>query len=316
VDVAELLEVVELAVGGEVIDQLYLGTRRFGIHVRYQEEYRSAPEAIGNLLVHTETGTSIPLAQVAEIRNVIGPIQINREKNQRRWVLSANVRGRDMGSVVADIRDRIGQGVDLPPGYYVEYGGQFENQQRAMARLAVIVPLTILLILLMLYLTFGRFRTAALIVVNVPLALVGGVFGLLIMGEYLSVPAAVGFIALFGIAVQNGVVLVSYINYIHSEGWSTAEAIVRGALLRLRPVLMTALTTVLGLMPLLLSRGIGAEVQRPLATVITFGLTSSTLMTLLVIPALYSWFAPEAGNSAGVTTLSNGQGESSLKELG
>jgi cobalt-zinc-cadmium resistance protein CzcA len=165
-----------------------------------------------------------------------------------------------------------------------------------MSRLAVIVPLTILLILLMLYLTFGRLRTAALIVVNVPLALVGGVFGLFIMGEYLSVPATVGFIALFGIAVQNGVVLVSYINYIRDEGIATEKAIVQGALLRLRPVLMTALTTVLGLIPLLLSRGIGANVQRPLATVIIFGLTSSTFMTLFVIPALYHWFAPVAND--------------------
>ena len=292
VDVTELLEIVELAIGGDVIDQLYLGTRRFGIHVRYQEEHRANPEAIKSLLVHTESGASIPLAQVAEVKSVIGPIQINREKNQRRWVLSANVRGRDMGGVVSDIKERIEQNVELPPGYYVEYGGQFENQQRAMERLSMIIPLTILLILLILYLTFGKLRTAALIVINVPLALIGGIFGLFIMDEYLSVPAAVGFIALFGIAVQNGVVLVSYINYIRDEGFATEEAIVRGALLRLRPVLMTALTTVLGLIPLLLSRGIGANVQRPLATVIIFGLTSSTFMTLFVIPALYKWFAP------------------------
>lgn len=292
VNVSELLEIVELAIGGEVIDQLYLGTRRFGIHVRYQKEHRSDPEVIQNLLVHTDSGASIPLAQIAEVKSFIGPIQINREKNQRRWVISANVRGRDMGGVVSDIRERINQDVDLPRGYYVEYGGQFENQQRAMSRLAIIVPLTILLILLMLYLTFGKLRTAALIVVNVPLALIGGVFGLFIMGEYLSVPATVGFIALFGIAVQNGVVMVSYINLIRDEGLATEKAIIRGALLRLRPVLMTALTTVLGLIPLLLSTGIGAEVQRPLATVIIFGLTSSTFMTLFVIPALYQWFMP------------------------
>lgn len=296
VDVTELLEIVELAIGGEVIDQLYLGTRRFGIHIRYQEEYRSDPKAIKNLLVHSKNGSSIPLAQLAEVKSVIGPIQINREKNQRRWVLSANVRGRDMGGVVSDIKKRIEDNVELPPGYYVEYGGQFENQQRAMARLSKIVPLTILLILLMLYLTFGKLRMAALILVNVPLALIGGIFGLFIMGEYLSVPAAVGFIALFGIAVQNGVVLVSYINLIRSEGLSSKEAVTRGALLRLRPVLMTAITTVFGLIPLLLSKGIGAEVQRPLATVIIFGLTSSTFMTLFIIPALYEWFAPGNDN--------------------
>ncbi len=295
VDVAHLMEIVEIAIGGEVVDQLYSGTRRFGIHVRYKESSRKDPEIIKNLLVHMENGSSIPLGQIAEVKNVTGPIQINREKNQRRWTISANVRGRDLGGTVADIRENIAQKVDLPPGYYVEYGGQFENQERAMKRLSLIVPLTLLLILLMLYLTFGNFRTALLIVVNVPLALIGGIFGLLIMGEYLSVPAAVGFIAVFGIAVQNGVVLVSYINFMREEGIDTNTAIRQGALLRLRPVLMTALTTVLGLIPLLLSSGIGAEVQRPLATVIIFGLATSTFMTLFVIPAIYTWFTSEKG---------------------
>ncbi len=294
VKIKELLEIVELAVGGEVIDQIYLNSRRFGIHVRYQEEYRNDPDAVGNLLVHTTTGGSVPLSQIAEVKRVIGPIQINRENNQRRWVLQANVRGRDMGSVVSDIRKSIGEKVVLPPGFRVEYGGQFENQKRAMTRLSIIVPLTIALIFFMLYLAFGKVSTAGLIITNVPFALIGGIFGLFVSGEYLSVPAAVGFIALFGIAVQNGVVLVSYIDYMRKEGMPMNEAIVQGALTRIRPVLMTALAAALGLVPLLLSRGIGSEVQRPLAVVVVFGLVSSTLLTLFVIPAIYSWFVPKS----------------------
>jgi cobalt-zinc-cadmium resistance protein CzcA len=303
VNVSELLEIVELAVGGEVVDQIYLSSRRFGIHVRYQEQYRSDPEAIGSLLVHTEDGGAIPLAQVAEIKKVIGPIQINRENNQRRWVLSANVRGRDMGGVVTDIQKRIKENVELPPGYRIEYGGQFENQQRAMARLGIIVPLTILLIFFMLYMAFNKVKTAALIITNVPFALIGGIFGLLIIGEYLSVPAAVGFIALFGVAVQNGVVLVSFIEYLRSEGVALGEAIVGGAVMRLRPVLMTALAAAMGLVPLLFSRGIGADVQRPLAIVVVCGLVSSTFLTLFVIPALYAWFVPKTQQIAVDTSI-------------
>lgn len=302
VNVSELLEIVELAVGGEVIDQIYLSSRRFGIHVRYQEQYRSDPEAIGNLLVHTDDGGSIPLAQVAEIKKVIGPIQINRENNQRRWALSANVRGRDMGGVVADIQKRIKDKVELPPGYRIEYGGQFENQQRAMARLGIIVPLTILLIFFMLYMAFNKVKIAALIITNVPFALIGGIFGLLLTGEFLSVPAAVGFIALFGVAVQNGVVLVSFIEYLRREGMALGDAIMDGAIMRLRPVLMTALATAMGLVPLLFSSGIGADVQRPLAVVVVCGLVSSTFLTLFVIPALYGWFVPRSERNGAETS--------------
>jgi cobalt-zinc-cadmium resistance protein CzcA len=289
VAVADILELVELAIGGEVVDQLYLGTRRFGVHVRYEESARDEPEAIRNLWVHTDSGAHIPLSQVADVRQVVGPIQINREDNQRRWVVQGNVRGRDLGGVVADIRDRIDARVDLPPGYYVEYGGQFENQQRAMARLAIIVPVVIGGVFLMLWLTFGSHRHALIIIVNVPLALIGGVAGLLLVGEYLSVPASVGFIALFGIAVQNGLVLVSTVNQLRRQGRTVPDALVEAGVLRLRPVLMTATTTVLGLLPLLLSTGIGSEVQRPLAVVVVFGLTTSTLLTLFVVPAVYAW---------------------------
>jgi len=289
VTVNQILEIVELAIGGEIIDNIYLHTRRFGVHLRYKEQYRADPEAIRNLLVHTQDGSLIPLSQVAEVRHVTGPIQINRESNQRRWIVQGNVRGRDLGGVFADIHQRIADQVDLPPGYHIEYGGQFENQQRAMTRLAIIVPIVIAAIFLLLWVSFGSARYAGIIIVNVPLALIGGIIGLLVTGEHLSVPASVGFIALFGIAVQNGVVLVSYINQLRQDATGVGESIVEGCTLRLRPVLMTALTTVLGLLPLLLARGIGAEVQRPLAVVVVFGLTSSTLLTLFVIPAVYGW---------------------------
>jgi cobalt-zinc-cadmium resistance protein CzcA len=289
IPVARVQELVELAVGGEVVDFVYLNTRRFGIHVRYKEEYRLDPKAIGQLLVDTRDGSLIPLSQVAEVREVVGPIQINREKNQRRWIVQGNVRGRDLGGVIADIRDRIAEDVVLPAGYYVEYGGQFENQQRAMRRLTIIVPIVIAGVFLLLWLSFNSARHALIIITNVPLALIGGILGLSLWGEYLSVPASVGFIALFGIAVQNGVVLVSYFNELRKEGRPLEGAILEGGMLRLRPVLMTAVTTVLGLLPLLLSTGIGSEVQRPLAVVVVFGLATSTLLTLFVIPAIYGW---------------------------
>jgi len=198
-----------------------------------------------------------------------------------------------MGSVVGDIQRLIKENISLPAGYYLEYGGQFENQQRAMRRLGIIVPITFGMIFLLLYMSFGSLRCAALIFINVPLALIGGILGLYITGEYLSVPASVGFIALFGIAVQNGLVLVSYINQLRKDGLSPTEAVMQAGLLRLRPVLMTALTTILGLVPLLLSQGMGSEVQRPLAVVVVFGLLSSTFLTLILIPALYGWFAPK-----------------------
>ncbi len=296
--VSQIQEVLELAIGGKVIDTLYQNTRRFGIHVRFKEDRRMDPESIRNTLVHTEDGSLIPLSQVADVTEVVGPIQVNREKNQRRWIVQGNVRGRDMGGVITDIQQRIAAEVELPPGYYIEYGGQFENQQRAMARLSIIVPIVIAVVFLMLWMSFGSTRHAFIIIVNVPLALIGGIFGLFITGEYLSVPASVGFIALFGIAVQNGVVLVSCINELRARGKSLHDSLVEGGMLRLRPVLMTAITTILGLLPLLLARGIGSEVQRPLAIVVVFGLASSTLLTLFVIPAVYGWLGGRTEKAA------------------
>lgn len=303
VDVSDILEVVELAVGGEVVDQMYLNNRRFGINIRFKEEYRDDPEAIANLMVHSKKGVSVPLSQVAKVQKVLGPIQVNREKNQRRWTVSANVRGRDMGGVVADIQAAVKEKVKLPPGYYLEYGGQFENQQRAMKRLGIIVPTAFFIIFLFLYLSLGSWRSSFLIFTNVPLALIGGVFGLFIFGEYLSVPASVGFIALFGIAVQNGIIMVTYINQLREDGLPMHTAIVEGCLRRLRPVLMTALTTIAGLVPLLFATGMGSEVQRPLAIVVVFGLFSATFLTLFMIPILYGWFAPPVADEQSASQL-------------
>jgi len=220
-----------------------------------------------------------------------GPPQIRRDDVQRRVVIQANVVGRDMGGLVTELRQRIAQGVDLPPGYSVVFGGQFENQQRAQARLAVVVPLSLSLIFLLLYFAFESVGQALLIMVNVPLALIGGIAALYFSGQYLSVPGSIGFVALLGVAVLNGVVMVNAVNRRVESGMTAKEAVVDGAISRLRPVLMTASTTALGLIPMLLSRGVGAEIQRPLATVVVGGLISSTLLTLVILPVLYSMFS-------------------------
>lgn len=285
--VDDVLELVELGIGGEVIGQVYEGVRRFGIFVRLDEPYRRDVEKISQLMINTPEGRLVPISSVAEIREEIGPIQINREKNQRRIVVQANVEGRDMGSVVAEIKKQLSHNLDLPPGYFIEYGGQFKNQQRAMARLAIIVPVTLLIIFILLYSAFNSLRHAVLIYLNIPFALIGGIVGLYISGQYLSVPASVGFIALFGVAVLNGVVMISYFNDLRRQGMPIQEVIIKGAMLRVRPVLMTALVAMLGLIPLLISRGIGSEVQRPLATVVVGGLFTSTALTLFLLPILY-----------------------------
>ncbi len=303
-NVSAVQEVIESAVGGEAAGQVYEGTRRFDIFVRLQEPFRRDPQAIAGILVSTpEHGPQVPLGQLADIRIVTGPKQISHDKNQRRVVVQANVRGRDMGGFVTEAQQAVAAQVELPPGYSVTWGGQFENQQRAMRRLAIIVPVTIALIFLLLYSSFGSLRHALLIILNVPFALIGGILSLLLSGQYLSVPASVGFIALFGVAVLNGVVLVSYINSLRLEGFPVEEAVLRGTELRLRPVLMTALVASLGLVPLLLSTGAGSEVQRPLATVVVGGLVTSTLLTLFLLPALYGWMERRAGPPAPAEAL-------------
>lgn len=291
INVENVQGAIETALGGEDAGQVFEGIRRFDITVRLQEPYRRDVDAIGSLLIPAPNGSArVPLAQLADIRTVVGPKQISHDNGQRRIVIQLNVRGRDMGGFVAEAQQKIAATVKLPTGYFTTWGGQFENQQRAMKRLAVIVPLTIVLIFLLLFSSFGSLKQAALIILNVPFALIGGILGLLISRQYLSVPASVGFIALFGVAVLNGVVLVSYINALRLEGKSVRDAVFEGTVLRLRPVLMTATVAILGLLPLLFSSGAGSEVQRPLAAVVVGGLLTSTLLTLLLLPTLYGWF--------------------------
>lgn len=284
-----VLNLVETAVGGRVVDTLYTGTRRYGIHVRYAPEFRATPEDLGALPNRSPDGALLSLGALADIRRVEGPLQINREQNQRRWILQANIHDRALSAVLADIQQAIAEKVRVPEGVFIEYGGQFEQQRTAMKRLSLIVPVVLILIFVMLWITFHSLRDAVMIILNVPLALVGGVIGLWVTGQYLSVPASIGFIALFGIAMQDSMVLLSDFNDLRREGQSVHDAVVNGSLIRFRPVIMTTLTTLLGLMPLLLSHGTGAEVQRPLAAVVVFGLTTSTLLTLFVLPSIYEW---------------------------
>jgi cobalt-zinc-cadmium resistance protein CzcA len=289
-NVEDVQSVVEAAVGGKTVTQIYEGDRYFDLQVRYPEARRNSVGTIGAILVRTPGGSRVPLSQVADIAMIEGPSQISRESGQRRIGVECNISGRDLGGFVAEARRAIGLGVGLPPGYFLTWGGQFENQQRAMERLAIILPATIGLILVLLFLTFGSMRLSLLVLLDLPFALIGGVLALWISGLYLSVPASVGFIALFGIAVLNGIVLLSYIAQLREQGRPAGEAIVEGCLNRLRPVLMTATITVLSLVPLLFAQGPGSEIQRPLAVVVVGGLISSTLLTLLVLPVLYSRF--------------------------
>ncbi len=291
VNLAEVQETIKAAIGGIEAGQVFDGVRRFDIYVRYQEPYRSTMEDVERLIITTPDGQRIPLADLATIRMLIGPRQITRENNQRFITIQANVVGRDIGGFVKEAQQLIDREVTLPAGYYVTWGGQFELAQQANQRLMLVVPITLIMICLLLYLSFNSLKNTALILLNIPLALVGGVFGLWLFGENLSVPASVGFIALFGIALENGMVLVTYLNQLIQDGASFDDASIKGASLRVRPVLMTAATTALGLIPLLFATGTGSEVQRPLATVVIGGLVTSTLLTLLVLPALYKWFA-------------------------
>lgn len=292
-DVADVMNLVQQGLGGVAAGQIINGNERYDIVVRYGEAYRDDIAAIRELRLKTALGAWIRLKDVASVAIESGPPQIRRDDVQRRVVIQANVDDRDMGSVVGDIQAAIDSQVALPAGYAVQIGGQFENQQRAMQRLSLVVPLSLLLIALLLYFAFANVRLVALIMVNIPLAAVGGVLSLYVSGHYLSVPSSVGFITLFGVAVLNGVVMVESINQRREHSLDTTEAIFNGACSRLRPVLMTALTSALGLIPMLLSDGLGAEIQKPLAAVIVGGLISSTLLTLVVLPSLYPWFVKD-----------------------
>lgn len=289
--VADVLETVRDAVGGATAGQIYDGVRRFDIVARYDEDARNTPERIARTLIDGPNGERLQLGALARIERIEGPRQVTRENGRRFITVQANVRERDIGSFVAEARAAVADAVALQPGYLVEWGGQFELQQQANARFAVIVPVTLGLVFLLLLGAFGSVRSALLIVSNIPLALVGGLVALWISGLNLSVPASVGFIALFGIALGNAMVLVSFLDRLAATRRDVDAYSVEGALMRVRPVLMTAATTMLGLAPLLVASGVGSEVQRPLATVVIGGLVSSTLVTLFILPAVYGWFA-------------------------
>ncbi len=289
--VSEVMDLVQDAIGGATAGQVISGNERYDIYVRLSERFRNSPEAIRDLVIKAPNGALVRLGDVATVNIVSGPPQVRRDDVQRRVVVQANVEGRDMGGLVAELQQRIGAEVKLPPGYSVVFGGQFENQQRAQARLMIVVPISLALIFLLLFFAFGSVGQALLIMINVPLALIGGIAALFITGTYLSVPGSIGFIALFGVAVLNGVVMVNAINQRVGRDHTVEEAVELGALSRLRPVLMTALIAALGLIPLLLATGVGAEVQRPLATVVIGGLVTSTLLTLVVLPAAFALFS-------------------------
>ncbi|BFU94813.1 MAG: cytochrome-c peroxidase [Nitrospira sp.] len=293
INVADVQDLVETAIGGKRATEVYEGERRFQLVLRFPESARNSVGTIGNIRVKAVSGALIPMHDLAKIEMRDGPLRISRQEVKRRIYIGFNVVGRDIGGVVDEGRKRLVEKVRLPEGYTITWGGAFENMERANARLLIVVPITLGLVYFLLFWAFHSLRHATLIILNLPFALVGGVVSLWLSDQYLSVPASIGFIELFGLAVGNGIVLVSYINQLRQEGKPTEEAIVTGCTLRLRPVVMTMMTTLLGLLPLALAQGIGAEVQRPLATVVIGGLFSSTFLTLVVLPVLYHRFGGE-----------------------
>ena len=292
INASQVLDAVR-TMGGRPVGEVLEGQRRFLMQVRFTGDHRSNVEAIGNIKVADSRGRMIPLSQLADIILEDGPAQISRENIHRKISIEANVRGRDLGSFIAAVQQAVGQRVRMPEGYYVEYGGQFENLQRASQRLTLVVPLALFLIFVLLYTTFNAIKPAILIYFNIPIAATGGLVALFLRGMPFSISAGVGFIALFGVAVLNGVVMVSYFRELREQGLSVDDTVRQGAELRLRPVLMTALVAGLGFIPMALSTSAGAEVQQPLATVVIGGLITSTTLTLLVLPALYRWFERE-----------------------
>jgi cobalt-zinc-cadmium resistance protein CzcA len=290
INVADIQNVIETAIGGKEASKVYEGLKVFGLAVRFPEAARNDVGPIREILISSPGGALIPLGQLASVTVSEGPAQISREMGQRRIVIECNVAGRDLGGFVAEAQEKIDAAVKLPPGYLITWGGQFENQQRAMKRFAIVVPITIAAIFLLLFSSFNSVKQAVLIVLNIPFALIGGIIAL-VVGEFnLSVSASVGFIALFGVAVLNGVVMVSYFNELRREGMKVADAVIEGAVLRLRPVLITASVAALGLIPMLFATGPGSEIQKPLAAVVIGGLVSSTLLTLYLLPTLYKVF--------------------------
>jgi cobalt-zinc-cadmium resistance protein CzcA len=294
INVSDVHEVIESAIGGKEASKVYDGLKVFGLAVRFPEWARNDVEAIRAILIPSPSGALIPIGQLAKVYVMEGPAQISREMAQRRIVIECNVTDRDIGSFVQEAKQKIDAAVKLPTGYLMTWGGQFENQQRAMARFAIVVPITIAAIFLLLFSSFNSIKQAVLIILNIPFALIGGILAL-VAGQFnLSVSASVGFIALFGVAVLNGVVMVSYFNELRREGINMEDAVIKGAVLRLRPVLITASVAALGLVPMLFATGPGSEIQKPLAAVVIGGLVSSTFLTLFMLPTLYRVFERKA----------------------
>ncbi|MFM8330392.1 MAG: efflux RND transporter permease subunit [Candidatus Methylumidiphilus sp.] len=287
---SDVHDVIETAIGGKIATEIYEGERRFSAAVRLPADFRDSIEAIDALLLTSVNGATVPLGDVSKIELADGPAQISREMAKRRIVVGINVRDRDLGGFVAELQQAVAKQVTLPEAYYLEWGGQFQNMERAMGHLKIIIPITIAAIFFLLFMLFNSIRFAALIILVLPFASIGGVVALYVSHEYLSVPASVGFIALWGIAVLNGVVLVSYIRTLRNDGLKQLDAIRRGCEQRFRPVMMTATVALLGLVPFLFATGPGSEVQRPLAIVVIGGLITSTLLTLVMLPSLYGWF--------------------------
>jgi len=290
INVSDIQDVITTAIGGKAASQVLEGQMRFDLLVRFTEEARNNVEEIKNILISAPGGVRVPLTQLADISVEEGPAQISRENGHRRIVVECNVRGRDIGSFVAEAQKKIREGVDIPAGYYLDWGGQFENMQRARNRLAIVIPISMGLIFILLYMSFRSFKNAALIYANVPFAATGGIVALFLRDMPLSISAGVGFISLFGLCVLNGTVMVSFINEFQQKGKETRDTIVEAASTRLRPVLITVLADIIGLLPMTISTDVGAEVQKPLATVIVGGVCFSSFLTLFVIPALYQWF--------------------------
>lgn len=287
VNIADVQETIEAAVGGITVGSVYEQQKKFDIFLRFKPEYRKDIEQIENLLIRLPSGGQIPLKLIASVKEVVGPRLINREKNRRFITIQCNVRGRDIGRFVGEAQRKMEKYIILPPEYTVKWGGQFELQEQANRRLLLITPITLGLVTLLLFTIFYSLREVLIILINIPLALIGGILALKISGLYLSVPASIGFIATFGIALEDGLVLLSYFRRLLSQGLPMKEALLKGVSTKIRPVLMTTFTTIFGVLPLLLARGPGAEIQRPLATVVVGGLFTSTLVTLLILPLVY-----------------------------
>jgi len=303
INVADVQDVIEAAIGGKEASKVYDGVKVFGLAVRFPEAARNDVEPVRELLISAPSGAQIPLGQLAKVYVSEGPAQISREMGQRRIVVECNVTSRDIGGFVAEAQRKIDAAVKLPPGYTMTWGGQFENQQRAMKRFAIVVPITIAAIFLLLFSSFNSVKQAFLIIMNIPFAMIGGIVAVVLGGFNLSVSASVGFIALFGVAVLNGVVMVSYFNELRRDGMELGLAVIQGAVLRLRPVLITASAAGLGLIPMLFATGPGSEIQKPLAAVVIGGLVSSTILTLFILPTLYRVF--ERNTKKTVTPLPN-----------